>query len=148
MYPFNVNSLNTQLAKCKGCEMSKNLIVVESTTNFSEYIILHRPVKQLFSKLLMICSCCSTKTKSTLYLIDFLQLYTQLCILFELTIFIHILNLLILSYNGFHLTRLISLSIYCLTRTHILDSDVLQDLVLSPILFAMHIKSVSNIIDL
>ena len=81
----------------------------------------------------------------------FLQHLTQLIILSLYTVSILTLDLLILSFNGFHLIWLIvhttSLSNHCSAFAPV-HSGVPHGSVLGPMLFAMYIKHLSTIIDL
>ena len=74
----------------------------------NQHIVLVTALKQLFRKLLMICSFLLTKA-TYLYqpCFTFLQHLTQLIILSLYTVSILTLDLPILSFNGFHLSYLI-----------------------------------------
>ena len=74
----------------------------------NQHIVKVTALKQLFWKLLMICSFLLTKATYLYYpCLTFLQHLIQLIILSLYTVYILTLDLLILSFNGFHLIWLI-----------------------------------------
>ena len=85
---------------------TSSLTIIEILVN--QHIVLFTALKQLFRKLLMICSFLSTKT-TYLYLpcLTFLQHLTQLFILSLCTVSILTFDLLMLSFNGLHLIWMI-----------------------------------------
>ena len=122
-----------------------------STTLFSQHIVRVTAQKQLYRKLLMICSFLLTKA-TYMYkpCLTFLQHLTQLIIPSLYTISILTLDLLILSFNGFHLirhrTKYIFLSNDCSVFAPV-HSGVPKGSGLGPMLFSMYIKPLSAIID-